>query len=114
MRIALVYFISVRLLNRIRRACQVITTRHYQDRLRTLQCVREAGMTICCGGIIGMGESDEDRIGLLHQRTTLKPHPESVPSHYDTPLPGQAAHAAVRSRGGDDHLLWRNHRDGRV
>ena len=58
---------------------QIITTRHYQDRLRTLQCVREAGMTICCGGIIGMGESDEDRIGLLHQLATLKPHPESVP-----------------------------------
>jgi biotin synthase len=58
---------------------QIITTRNYEDRLRTLDHVRKAGMTVCCGGIIGMGESDEDRIGLLHQLATLSPHPESVP-----------------------------------
>src|SRR5437764_1722638 len=58
---------------------QIITTRNYQDRLRTLGYVREAGITVCSGGIIGMGESDEDRIGLLHQLATLNPHPESVP-----------------------------------
>jgi biotin synthase len=57
----------------------IITTRNYEDRLRTLQNVRKAGITVCCGGIIGMGESDEDRIGLLHQLATLTPHPESVP-----------------------------------
>jgi len=44
-----------------------------------LEHVRQAGVTVCCGGIIGMGESDEDRIGLLHQLATLVPHPESVP-----------------------------------
>ena len=58
---------------------QIITTRKYQERLQTLEHVRKAGITVCCGGIIGMGESDEDRIGLLHQLATLAPHPESVP-----------------------------------
>jgi biotin synthase len=57
----------------------IISTRTYQDRLETLQNVREAGMTICCGGIVGMGESREDRIGLLEQLHQLDPHPESVP-----------------------------------
>jgi biotin synthase len=58
---------------------QIITTRNYQDRLRTLENVRRAGITVCCGGIVGMGESDDDRIGLLHQLASLDPHPESVP-----------------------------------
>jgi biotin synthase len=58
---------------------RVITTRRYEDRLRTIQAVRRAGISVCCGGIIGMGESDEDRIGLLHQLANLRPHPESVP-----------------------------------
>lgn len=58
---------------------KIITTRHYEDRLRTLDHVRAAGITVCCGGIIGMGESAEDRAGLLHQLAQLKPHPESVP-----------------------------------
>jgi biotin synthase len=58
---------------------QIITTRRYEDRLNTIAAVRKAGITVCCGGIIGMGESDEDRIGLLHQLAILNPHPESVP-----------------------------------
>jgi biotin synthase len=58
---------------------EIITTRRYDDRLRTIDAVRRAGITVCCGGIIGMGESDQDRIGLLHQLATLDPHPESVP-----------------------------------
>ena len=58
---------------------QIITTRTYEDRLRTIEHVRKAGITVCCGGIIGMGESDKDRIGLLHQLSTLNPHPESAP-----------------------------------
>ncbi len=57
----------------------IITTRVYADRLRTLAAVRKAGITVCCGGILGMGERREDRIGLLQQLATLKPHPESVP-----------------------------------
>ena len=58
---------------------QIITTRNYSDRLRTLGAVRKAGITVCCGGIIGLGESENDRIGLLHQLSTMNPHPESVP-----------------------------------
>ncbi|MGH9740203.1 MAG: biotin synthase BioB [Candidatus Acidiferrales bacterium] len=57
----------------------VITTRVYGDRLRTIGHVRKAGITVCSGGILGMGESDEDRIGLLEQLARLEPHPESVP-----------------------------------
>ena len=57
----------------------IITTRVYDERLKTLAAVRKAGITVCCGGILGMGEREEDRIGLLHQLATLQPHPESVP-----------------------------------
>jgi len=57
----------------------IITTRVYDDRLRTLRAVRKAGITVCCGGILGMGEREEDRIGLLQQLAMLNPHPESVP-----------------------------------
>jgi biotin synthase len=58
---------------------QIITTRNYEDRLRTLASVRKAGVTVCCGGIVGLGESENHRIGLLQQLSTLRPHPESVP-----------------------------------
>jgi biotin synthase len=57
----------------------IISTRVYQERLDTIAAVRKAGITVCCGGILGMGESEDDRIGLLHQLATLRPHPESVP-----------------------------------
>ena len=57
----------------------IITTRVYEERLRTLAAVRNAGITVCCGGIIGMGESDADRLGLLRQLARQRPHPESVP-----------------------------------
>jgi len=58
---------------------EVITTRTYQDRLETLDNVRQAGMKVCCGGIVGMGEEQTDRAGLLQQLATLPDHPESVP-----------------------------------
>jgi biotin synthase len=58
---------------------QIITTRTYEDRLNTLRNVREAGIEVCCGGILGMGESREDRIGLLCELANLSPQPESVP-----------------------------------
>jgi len=57
----------------------IITTRTYEDRLQTLERVRRAGVTICCGGIIGMGEDRESRCRLLVQLATQRPHPESVP-----------------------------------
>lgn len=58
---------------------RIISTRTYEERLRTLENVRDAGISVCCGGIIGMGETDDDRIGLLHALASLPEPPESVP-----------------------------------
>ncbi len=58
---------------------EIISTRTYDDRLNTLKNVRASGMTVCCGGILGMGESLDDRLGLLKELATQNPHPESVP-----------------------------------
>ena len=58
---------------------EIISTRTYEDRLATLKNVREAGLTVCCGGIVGLGESVQDRISLLRQLACQSPHPESVP-----------------------------------
>lgn len=74
---------------------EIITTRTYQDRLETLRHVRDAGIRVCCGGILGMGESRADRAGLLAQLASQNPHPESVPINLlvrvqGTPL-GEAA-----------------------
>jgi biotin synthase len=66
----------------------VITTRTFQDRLDTLQRVRAAGMNVCCGGILGMGETREDRIGFIHALATLPEHPQSVPLNALVPIPG--------------------------
>lgn len=57
----------------------VITTRSYEDRLNTIANVRDAGISVCCGGILGLGEEESDRVGLLHVLATLPEHPESVP-----------------------------------
>jgi biotin synthase len=57
----------------------IITTRTYQDRLDTLSRVRTSGIKLCCGGIMGMGEEQKDRVGLLRQLSLMSPHPESVP-----------------------------------
>ncbi len=67
---------------------RVVTTRSYNDRLNTLKRVREAGMHVCCGGIVGMGESRADRAGLLVQLACSEPHPESVPINALTPIEG--------------------------
>lgn len=67
---------------------QVITTRTYADRLKTLDAVRAAGMKVCAGGIIGMGESRDDRAGMLETLANLEPHPESVPINMLVPIPG--------------------------
>jgi biotin synthase len=58
---------------------EIISTRTYDDRLKTLDNVRKAGVSVCCGGIIGLGETHEDRIGMLHTLATMPEHPESVP-----------------------------------
>ncbi len=67
---------------------QIITTRTYQDRLDTLEAVRDAGMNVCCGGIVGMGESENDRVGLLLTLANLPKPPESVPINNLVKVPG--------------------------
>jgi len=66
----------------------IITTRTWQERLDTLENVRASGMAVCCGGIVGMGESREDRVGFLHALATLPAHPESVPINALVPVKG--------------------------
>ena len=66
---------------------EIITTRSFQDRLDTLEAVRAAGINVCCGGIVGMGETRSDRIGFLHALATM-PHPESVPINALVPVKG--------------------------
>lgn len=73
----------------------VITTRTYDDRLQTIKNVRKAGITVCCGGILGIGEGVDDRIGLLHELASMEVHPESVPVNSlvaidGTPLEGSS------------------------
>lgn len=67
---------------------KVITTRSYDDRLDTLKNVAKAGISACCGGILGLGESEEDRISLLHTLSNLNPQPESVPINMLVPVEG--------------------------
>jgi len=74
---------------------EIISTRSYQDRLDTIQRVRDAGINVCCGGIVGMGETRADRVSLMQQLAGQKPHPESVPVNLlvrveGTPLAEQA------------------------
>jgi biotin synthase len=75
---------------------EIITTRTYRDRLTTLDHVREAGIHVCCGGIVGMGETRDDRIGMIATLASLPVHPESVPINMlvrvaGTPLSEQSA-----------------------
>lgn len=67
---------------------EIISTRTYDDRLDTLENVRKSGISVCSGGIIGMGESHEDRIGMLHTLSNLPEHPESVPVNALVPVEG--------------------------
>lgn len=67
---------------------EVVSTRTYQDRLDTLAVAREAGMNLCCGGILGMGEEPKDRADLLVELAKLTPHPESVPINRLVPIAG--------------------------
>jgi len=71
---------------------EIITTRTYQDRLDTLDAVRDAGLKVCCGGIIGMGESVTDRAKLLRTLANLPAHPESVPINQLVQVPGTPLH----------------------
>jgi biotin synthase len=66
----------------------IITTRKFQDRLDTLANVRKTNVTVCCGGIMGLGETTEDRVSMLHTLATMTPHPESVPINVLSKVPG--------------------------
>jgi biotin synthase len=66
----------------------VITTRTYDDRLDTIRAVQRAGISVCCGGILGMNETEEDRLMLLAELAALSPEPESIPINCLTPIPG--------------------------
>ena len=81
----------------------IITTREYQDRLDTLERVRGAGMNVCCGGIVGMGESRLERAGLIAQLANLDPHPESVPINYLVQVEGTPMHDKLH---GEKILDW--------
>lgn len=76
---------------------KISTTRTYSDRLQTLAHVREAGISVCCGGILGLGEDVNDRVGLLHTLATLPEHPESVPVNALVP---------IKARGGAKRGGW--------
>jgi len=67
---------------------EIITTRTFQDRLDTLDEVRKAGIAVCCGGIVGLGEGRSDRVGFIHALATLPRHPESVPINALVPIKG--------------------------
>ena len=83
---------------------EVVTTRTYQDRLETLAHVREAGMSTCCGGIVGMGESRRDRAGLLHALATLPEHPDSLPVNALVPVTGTPLGERVKREGEIDPI----------
>jgi biotin synthase len=67
---------------------EIISTRTYSDRLETIKNVADAGIQVCCGGIVGMGESESDRIALLHTLANLNPQPDSVPINALSPIEG--------------------------
>ena len=83
---------------------EVVTTRTYQERLDTLEHVRSAGMSTCCGGIVGMGESRRDRAGLLHALATLPEHPDSLPVNALVPVTGTPLGERVMREGEIDPI----------
>ncbi|MBL8522617.1 MAG: biotin synthase BioB [Betaproteobacteria bacterium] len=81
----------------------IITTRDYQDRLDTLQRVRDAGVNVCCGGIVGLGESRRERAGLVAQLANMEPQPESVPINYLVQVEGTPLHEKMH---GEKAIDW--------
>jgi biotin synthase len=81
---------------------EIITTRDYQDRLDTLARVRDAGLSVCCGGIVGMGESRRARAGLVAQLANMEPYPESVPINHLVQVEGTPLHARLEGESALD------------
>jgi biotin synthase len=73
---------------------KIVTTRSYDDRLGTLKAVQKAGIAVCCGGILGMGETEEDRLALLVELSALEPPPESIPINTLVPIAGTPLESA--------------------
>src|SRR5689334_3705095 len=82
----------------------IVSTRDYEDRLETLDRVREAGLSVCCGGIVGMGESRRHRAGLIAQLARLSPPPESVPINHLVQVEGTPLHAKLHGESALDPL----------
>lgn len=80
----------------------IVTTREYQDRLDTLGRVRDAGINVCCGGIVGMGESRTERAGLVAQLAAMTPQPESVPINYLVQVEGTPLHDKLKGEAAID------------
>ena len=83
---------------------EIVTTRAYQDRLDTLSRVRNAGIAVCCGGIVGMGETRRQRAGLIAQLANLDPYPESVPINHLVQVEGTPLHARFHGESALDPL----------
>ncbi|MCC7326950.1 MAG: biotin synthase BioB [Burkholderiales bacterium] len=83
---------------------QIVSTRAYEDRLATLERVRGAGIHVCCGGIVGMGETRLQRAGLIAQLASLDPYPESVPINHLVQVEGTPLHAALHGESALDPL----------
>ena len=81
---------------------EVITTRQFDDRLDTLARVRAAGINVCCGGIVGMGETRVQRAGLIAQLASMNPYPESVPVNHLVQVQGTPLHGALRGEAALD------------
>ena len=82
----------------------IVSTRDYEDRLDTLERVRDAGLRVCCGGIVGMGESRRHRAGLIAQLASLSPQPESVPINHLVQVEGTPLHARLHGESALDPL----------
>ncbi len=85
---------------------EIVTTREYQDRLDTLDRVRGAGMNVCCGGIVGMGESRQDRAGLIAQLASMEPQPESVPINYLVQVEGTPLYEKMNGPDAINAIDW--------
>ncbi len=83
---------------------EIVTTRDYDDRLATLDRVRDAGLSVCCGGTVGMGESRLQRAGLIAQLANLEPYPESVPINHLVQVEGTPLHDALHGEAALDPL----------
>ncbi len=85
---------------------EIVTTRDYQDRLDTLDRVRGSGINVCCGGIVGMGESRQDRAGLIAQLASMEPQPESVPINYLVQVEGTPLYEKMSGPDAINAIDW--------